>query len=222
MTDATRKALQQVDQILHEAHWDQPAALEGSPVPTVELARLRNAYSATLRHDDFDILMATLKNGLTVEQAGEKMGLSESEARKLLREAVHHLRDFVDVYEGNGIRSDDRVAMITAHSPQRMADDGNMSMRPPPVLGEGRAEQRAMTLAELIVGDHFIWSPTPGSPLPDSINVIVKIEWGEDGGGFATDLATRLDCVRPTRPHSHELAQWIPGATPVIKLNGRL
>ncbi len=79
-----------------------------------------------------------------------------------------------------------------------------------------------MTFADLIVGDHFIWPLTAESPLPDSININIKIAWGEDGGGFATDLATRADCVCPAGPPPGELALWIPGITLVIKLNGRI
>jgi hypothetical protein len=79
-----------------------------------------------------------------------------------------------------------------------------------------------MTFADLIVGDHFIWPLTGGAPLPESINVNIKIACGEDGGGFATDLATRVDCVCPAGLPPGELVEWIPGTTPVIKLNGRL
>jgi hypothetical protein len=77
-----------------------------------------------------------------------------------------------------------------------------------------------MTFAELIVGDHFIWPSSPGLPFPDSINVIIKIASGEDGGGFAIDLVTRLDWDCPTGHPPGEPAHWILGATPVIKLNG--
>jgi hypothetical protein len=79
----------------------------------------------------------------------------------------------------------------------------------------------AMTFADLIVGDHFIWPQATGQPHPESININIKIAWSEDGGGFATDLATRLDCVPPGGPVPDEPPQWIPGPTPVIKLNGR-
>ena len=75
-----------------------------------------------------------------------------------------------------------------------------------------------MTFADLKVGDHFIWPLVPG----DSVNVNVKIASGEDGGGFAVDLATRQDCVHPGRSKSDPLTQWIPGDAPVIKLNGHL
>jgi hypothetical protein len=78
-----------------------------------------------------------------------------------------------------------------------------------------------VTFADLKVGDHFIWPPAVVSVIPDSINVNIKIAWGDDGGGFATDLATRLDCVCPLGQTPGELAEWIPGATPVIKLSGR-
>ena len=79
-----------------------------------------------------------------------------------------------------------------------------------------------MTFADLIVGDHFIWPPASGSPFPDAVNVNIKIASGEDGGGFATDLATRTDCVSPIGRSPGKPAEWIPGVAPVIKLNGRL
>ena len=55
-----------------------------------------------------------------------------------------------------------------------------------------------MTFAELIVGDHFgSWVVRLNPPFPNAINVNIKIACGEDGGGFATDLATRKDCIDP-------------------------
>ena len=94
----THAALERVDQILHEAGWDEPAAAEDRPLAPAELDRLRRAYGELLRHDHFQILTATLETGLTVEQAGEKLGLTGEEARRLFNEALRRLGEFVEVY----------------------------------------------------------------------------------------------------------------------------
>ena len=80
-----------------------------------------------------------------------------------------------------------------------------------------------MVFSELEVGDHFLW-PIPGLLNTDSVNVNIKIARSEDGGGFATDLATRADCKNPfAGPSTTDPCEfWIPADTPVIKLNGRL
>jgi hypothetical protein len=79
-----------------------------------------------------------------------------------------------------------------------------------------------MIFADLKVGDHFIWSLDPAASMPDSANVNIKIASGEDGGGFAVDLATRQDCIYQDQSKSGPLEQWIPADAPVIKLNGNL
>jgi hypothetical protein len=79
-----------------------------------------------------------------------------------------------------------------------------------------------MTFAELSVGDHFLWLFEVEPPLPESLNVKLKIAWSEDGGGFAIDLETREDCSLPGVSGPGGAQCWIPGSTPVIKLDGRL
>jgi hypothetical protein len=79
-----------------------------------------------------------------------------------------------------------------------------------------------MTFAGLDVGDHFLWPLDDKTPLPDSLNVNIKIARSDDGGGFAIDLATREDCCIPGVVGPGGLQCWIPGSAPVIKLNGRL
>lgn len=79
-----------------------------------------------------------------------------------------------------------------------------------------------MTFDDLVVGDHFIWLPTPGSPAVDAVNVNINIASGENGGGFAIDLVTRLDSISPVGQIVGEPPAWIPGTAPVIKLNGHL
>ncbi len=98
MTIVTRQALERAAQILHEAGWDQPAPAEEGPITPAELDRLRHAYESLLRHDHLEILTATLEKGLSVEQAGEKMGLKPEEARRLFQEALQRLSEFVEVY----------------------------------------------------------------------------------------------------------------------------
>jgi len=83
-----------------------------------------------------------------------------------------------------------------------------------------------MRFADLKLGDHFIWAKE-NLPSEDSVTVYVKSAWSEEGGGFAIDLFTHTDCMSPF-PHPpyragsdrEELKEWIPGDTPVIKLNG--
>jgi hypothetical protein len=79
-----------------------------------------------------------------------------------------------------------------------------------------------MTFADLNVGDHFIWPLDQAASLPHSVNVNIKIAGGNDGGGFAVDMATREDCIYQDRSKLGPLEQWIPGDAPVIKLNGTL
>src|SRR5229473_2989475 len=105
MTDATRQALKQVQLILLEAGWDQPAAPDELSITPAELDRIRHAYATYLRHDYFAIMTDTLENRLTVEKAGEKLGLNEEESRQLFREALRRLTDFVEVYGRNGAAS---------------------------------------------------------------------------------------------------------------------
>lgn len=94
MTEATREALNRIDQILHEAGWDQvPQPKSSSPSP-VDLARFRRAYENLLSHEQFDILQAILGEPLTVEQFAEKIGAAET--RRRFREAVARLSDFGD------------------------------------------------------------------------------------------------------------------------------
>jgi hypothetical protein len=94
MTEATRKALNQIDQMLHEAGWDEVPSAQESSAGTVDVARLRHAYETLLSHDHLDILQAMLGEHMTVEQFAEKLGTNE--ARRRLRGTLHRLRDFVD------------------------------------------------------------------------------------------------------------------------------
>ena len=100
MTNATRKALDQVDRILHEAGWDEPV---GSPngLPAGNIAeKLREPYVSFLREDYFNILDKTLGKGMTIPEAGKTLGLSSEEAEKIFLEALRRLSDFVEVFEG--------------------------------------------------------------------------------------------------------------------------
>jgi hypothetical protein len=79
-----------------------------------------------------------------------------------------------------------------------------------------------MTFAELEVGDHFIWPWDQKVPLPASADVHIKIARGDDGGGFAVNLATRQDSTSPLLPEPGDPSCWIQGTVHVLKLNGRL
>jgi hypothetical protein len=117
MIDATREALTKVGQILHEAGWDQPLT---QPIPPADLARIRHAYETLLRQDHSEILTAVLRNGLTVEKAGENVGLSADDATRLFNEALRRLSDFVDQYDGDPSRMiGEPAAGITPHFSQK-------------------------------------------------------------------------------------------------------
>jgi hypothetical protein len=98
MTEATRNALIHIDQILHEAGWDQPSSREELSPHLVDLARLRQAHETLVRQDHFDIPRAILGESVSVEQFAEKMATDEMGRR--LRETLRRIRDFVDSCEG--------------------------------------------------------------------------------------------------------------------------
>jgi hypothetical protein len=99
MTKATREALERVNQILHEAGWDQPVERPNG-ASDQDLVALRDAYGKCLRTDHFEILEKILDKGWTAEQAGGAMGLTPGEARNLFGDALRRLSDFVHTYEG--------------------------------------------------------------------------------------------------------------------------
>jgi hypothetical protein len=90
MTTATREALEQVNRILHEAGWDDPAPATGE-VTEQELAALRAAY-ADIREDHLTLLRRTLGGRENVEEVGRGMGLAPEQPRSLFREALTRLR----------------------------------------------------------------------------------------------------------------------------------
>jgi hypothetical protein len=79
-----------------------------------------------------------------------------------------------------------------------------------------------MVFGDLRVGDHFVWAFPGQQPIPDSINVNVKIAWSEDGGGFAIDLYTRQDTLEQAGSGANDPKEWISKDARVIKLNGTL
>jgi len=99
MTDATREALVKISQALHEAGWDAQDTLHEPSITPENLTRIRHAYETLLRQDHIDILEATLGEKMTVDEAGEKLGLDSEKASILLQEALQRLSDFVETYE---------------------------------------------------------------------------------------------------------------------------
>jgi hypothetical protein len=98
MTEATREALLRIDQILHEAGWDQPSAAPGASPCLVDLERLRRVHEMLVRQDHFDIPRALLGESITVEQFAEKMATEEG--GRQLRETLGRIRAFVDSCDG--------------------------------------------------------------------------------------------------------------------------
>jgi hypothetical protein len=98
MTKATREALIRIDQILHEAGWDEPSSKEEPSPRLVDLARLRQTHEKLVRQDHFDIPRAILGESVSVDQFAEKIATDEVGRR--LRETLRRIRDFVDSCEG--------------------------------------------------------------------------------------------------------------------------
>lgn len=94
MTDATREALFRIDEILHEAGWDQPSSAQGPSPRLVDVERLRHVHEILVHQDHFDIPRALLGEPITVEQFAEKIAAEEGGRR--LREALGRVRVFVD------------------------------------------------------------------------------------------------------------------------------
>ena len=100
MTQATRDALEQVSRILHDAGWDAPTA---SPDVTEDSLRvIRQAYADLLREDDWVILRETLGKGQQLEDASRVLGMSPTESRTRLFEALTRLVNFAGVAEAQG------------------------------------------------------------------------------------------------------------------------
>ncbi len=102
MTKATREALLQVDQILHEAGWDQPPP-QPPALTEQNLEAMRLAYQTLLRSDYFEILQNTLGKGATIQEASRSLGITEEAAEKLFVEAINRLSDFVEVSDEQGL-----------------------------------------------------------------------------------------------------------------------
>lgn len=98
MTEATREALLRIDQILHEAGWDQPSSAQEPSPRLVDMERLRHVHEMLVRQDHFDIPRAILGEPITVEQFAEKMAADEGGRR--LRETLRRVRAFLDSCEG--------------------------------------------------------------------------------------------------------------------------
>ena len=102
MTEATRKALEKVSQILHEAGWDLPKS-DHREITEQEIQTMRTAYTSLLRDDYLAIIKETLGKGQRVEDAGQALGIGPDESKALLKEALTRLVDFAEVAEEQGI-----------------------------------------------------------------------------------------------------------------------
>jgi hypothetical protein len=88
MTAATRKALETVRDLLHEAGWDAPRP----PAEVTEraIAPMRAAFGTLLRDDDWALLRRTLSAGEPIEDAGR------------FTDALRRLCAFAEVAEAQG------------------------------------------------------------------------------------------------------------------------
>jgi DNA-directed RNA polymerase specialized sigma24 family protein len=112
MTAATRKALEKVRDLLHEAGWDRaPRTHPAQPAELSEqgITPIREAFSALLRDDDLVLLRTTLGGGQAVEDAGRALGLTADQARSRFAEALRRLCAFAEVAEAQGYAAGTRA-----------------------------------------------------------------------------------------------------------------
>ena len=87
MTTATRKALEKVRDLLHEAGWDQPRPAASAIAPV---------------RDDLALLGRALDAGQSVEDAGRALGLTPEQTRARFAEALRRLCAFAEIAEAQG------------------------------------------------------------------------------------------------------------------------
>jgi hypothetical protein len=102
MTAATRKALEQVRDILHEAGWDAPHQPRPAEVSEQAIVPIREAFGTLVRDDDLALLRQTLGSGQAVEDAGRALGLTPDQARTRFAEALRRLCAFAEIAEAQG------------------------------------------------------------------------------------------------------------------------
>jgi|GEM_PF-4311424 hypothetical protein len=93
MTAATRKALETVRDLLHEAGWDAPR--RAPEVTERAIAPMREAFGALLRADDLALISRTLSAGQPIEDAGR------------FADALRRLCAFAEVAEAQGFAPSD-------------------------------------------------------------------------------------------------------------------
>ena len=116
MTETTRAALIRIDEILHEAGWDQPSSAQAPSPRLVDVERLRHVHEMLVRQDHFDIPRAILGESMTLEQFAEKMAADEGGRR--LRETLRRVRDFVDSCEGVESQPASKITADTSAEPR--------------------------------------------------------------------------------------------------------
>lgn len=104
MTAATRRALEKVRDLLHEAGWDRPRAKpeRAAEVSEPAITPIREAFGALVRDDDLALLRQTLGTGQPVEVAGRALGLTPDQSRLRFAEALRRLCAFAEVAEAQG------------------------------------------------------------------------------------------------------------------------
>ena len=111
MTAATRKALEQVSVLLHDAGWDAPRR-PAAPAEVSEpaIVPIREAFGTLMRDDDWALLRQTLGGGRAVEDAGQALGLTPDQARTRFADALRRLCAFAEVAEAQGFAASDAPA----------------------------------------------------------------------------------------------------------------
>ena len=102
MTAATRRALENVRDILHEAGWDAPRRGPAAEVTEPAIVPIREAFGTLMRDDDLALLRQTLRDGQPVEDAGRALGLTPDQARTRFADALRRLCAFAEIAEAQG------------------------------------------------------------------------------------------------------------------------
>jgi len=100
MTKATREALEEVSEILHEAGWDAEPAPHGTPEQ--RLAAIRSSFASLFDEKDIALLLPALSQGVPVAEVGQLLGLSPEESEQRFRDALGRLCEFTNTVESQG------------------------------------------------------------------------------------------------------------------------
>jgi hypothetical protein len=103
MTSATRKALERVSDLLHEAGWDADPTPAGTPEQRLDA--IRSSFSTLIGEQDIALLLPALGKGVPVAEAGKPLGLTPAESEAKFRDALGRLCAFAETVEAQGFAS---------------------------------------------------------------------------------------------------------------------